>query len=146
MELYLSYDDADQVHGERLKRDLLSVAHEYGYTVWSKQDVIPGGRWQPLMAEHLRGACLFIPLVSSDFLASDRCHVETTGALQLAHGGSLRIVPVILRPCMWEYSALTGLPALPANRREVTAWNKQDQAWVSVQGDILKIVRSFLVA
>lgn len=146
MELYLSYENADRAHGERLKQGLQVSASQFGYTVWSMQDITPGHRWQEVMGQHLREARLFIPLVSADFLASDRCNAELMGALQLARRGSLRIVPVLLRPCMWEYSALTGLHALPANGREVTKWGNQDEAWMSVQRDLLSIVQSFLLA
>jgi hypothetical protein len=109
------------------------------------QEVVPGHKWQEVMALHLRDARLFVPLVSADFLASDRCQAEFTGALQLERRGSLKVVPVLLRPCMWEYSALAGFPVLPENRREVTTWNNQDKAWLAVQADILKVVRSLQI-
>lgn len=146
MEIYLSYEESDREYGNRLKQGLFPPAQELGYSVWSMQDIIPGYKWQEEMAEHLRDARLFVPLVSADFLASNRCHAEMMGAIHLASRGSLKLVPVILRPCMWEYSVLSDLPTLPTNGREVTAWGNQDKAWVHVQGGILKVVRSFLVA
>lgn len=146
MEIYLSYaTPEDQDYGARLKRGLLPPAQGLGYSVWSMQEVVPGHKWQEVMALHLRDARLFVPLVSADFLASDRCQAEFTGALQLERRGSLKVVPVLLRPCMWEYSALAGFPVLPENRREVTTWNNQDKAWLAVQADILKVVRSLQI-
>lgn len=142
MEIYLSYAKADEGYGERLKRVLVPSAHRLGYSVWSMQDIVPGSRWQAVMGTHLRDARIFAPLVSADFLADDRCQAETTGAIQLERRGSLKVVPVILRPCMWEYSALAGLPALPDGGREVTTWGNQDRAWMVVQAGILKVVRS----
>lgn len=146
MEIYLSYAREDVQYGERLKRGLAPMAKDFGYTIWSKQNITPGALWQQEMGQHLRDARLFIPLLSADFLADDRCTAETKGALQMEQRGSLKVVPVLLRVCMWEYSDLSSYPVLPSNGRAIANYTRQDSAWVAVQEAIIKIIKGMQIA
>lgn len=145
MEFYLSYVSSDSEHGARLIKDLRPAARQLGCSIWSMQDIIPGGQWRLIMAEHLREARFFVPLISADFLANDRCNAETQGAIALESRGQLKIIPILLSPCLWEYSSLAEFPVLPENGREVTTWSNRDSAWRSIQKSLLTIAQSFLL-
>ena len=142
MQLYLSYAEEDEVAGKRLKLILNPLETHFGFTTWSRQDVCPGGIWQREMASHLESAWLFIPLVSTDYLASKRCEAETTAALRLEQRKKLRIVSVLLRTCFLEISPLSAFPILPHPEKPLTTWNNQDKAWLQVQKGILNILKS----
>ncbi len=142
MIVYISYAQEDNAYGNRFKMICKPIEGQIGFSTWSMQDSLPGALWQRGMADHLRQAFLFVPLVSSDWLASDRCQAELSAALQLQQRGQLRIASVLLRPSMWDYSPLPSFPALPSNGKEITRWPNQDTAWVNVQSDLIKIVKS----
>jgi hypothetical protein len=110
------------------------------------QEIIPGAKWKTIMGEHLREARFFVPLLSADFIANDRCDAETRGAIALESRGHLKIIPILLSPCLWEYSPLAAYqPMLPENGKEVTTWSNRDNAWRSIQKSLLTIARSFLL-
>jgi len=142
MIVYVSYEREDDASGKRLKTVFKPIEQQIGCRIWSQQDVLPGAKWQRAMADHLRQAFLLVPLVSSDWLASNRCQAELSAALQLQQAGQLRIVSVLLRPCMWDYSPVRSFPVLPSNGKEITRWPNQDKAWMDVQSGLIKVVQS----
>jgi len=142
MIVYVSYAQEDNAYGDRFKRACKPIEGQIGFTTWSMQDSLPGTLWQRKMADHLRQAFLFIPLVSSDWLASERCQAELSAALQLQQVGQLRIVSVLLRPSIWDYSPLPSFPVLPSNKKEITLWSNQDRAWMDVQSGLIKVIKS----
>jgi hypothetical protein len=141
MEIYLSYADEDTLYGNRLKSLLKPSAKEFGFTTWSMQDIIPGHKWQQDMAHHLKEAVLFVPMISANHFASDRCQAETTAALQLEQRGHLRIVCVLLRPTYMELSPLEKTLQLPMRDKPITGWRNQDEAWIQVQRGILESIK-----
>jgi hypothetical protein len=138
MEIYLSYTDEDETGGKRLKSLLKPLAKNYDFTVWSRQDVVLGTIWQREMARHLENAWLFIPLLSSDFFASDRCQAETMAALRIK--GKLRIVSILFRPCFTDVLPFENNPMFPNSEKPITLWNNQDKAWLQVQSGLLTII------
>lgn len=140
MELYLSYADADVAHGKKIKDMLKPMSKTFGCTVWSMQDILGGSLWQREMAFHLRDAWLFLPLISADFFASDRCGAETKAALRLTQQGTLRIVNILLRPTLLELSPLVAFPVLPGNTPIIGRKNT-DEAWVEVQRGIIRVLQ-----
>lgn len=140
MEVYLSYDDEDKVAGNRLKLLLKPLTSHFGFTTWSMQDISPGTQWQKEMASHLEKAWMFLPIISADYLSSDRCTAETQAALTLEQRGKLRIVNILLRTSFLEYSSLATFPILPSTK-PITRWNDQDKAWLEVQTGILATIK-----
>lgn len=141
MEIYISYDREDVASGNRLKQILKPSAKNFGFTTWSMQDILPGHKWQQDMASHLKEARLFVPMISADHFASDRCQAETTAALQLEQRGRLRIVCVLLRPTDLELSPLENTLMLPMRDKPLTTWRSQDEAWLRVQRGILDTLK-----
>jgi TIR domain len=145
MEIYSSYAEADEAYGRRFKQLLKPIAKDFGFTTWSKQDIIPGGVWQKEMASHLKKAMLFVPMISRDYLASDRCQAETTAALQLEQRGQLQIVCVLLRSTYMEGSPLENAQILPMRDKPIANWRNQDEAWIRVQRGILDAIKGMQI-
>ncbi len=145
MLVYISFAEEDKPHGNRLKIVFKPIENQIGCRIWSMQDILAGSKWQREMADHLRQSFLFVPLVSADWLASDRCQAELSAAVQLEQAGQLRIVSVLLRPSVWDYSPLRSFPVLPSNEKEVTRWPNQDRAWTDVQSGIIKIIKRYQI-
>ena len=141
MHIYLSYAEEDATSGNRFKDRLKPVANNLGFTTWSKQEVTPGQLWQQEMALHLKEALLFVPMISADYLVSDRCQAETTAALRLEQEGHLKIVCVFLRPTYLEFSPLEHTRFLPARDQPISRWRNQDEAWLQVQHGILDVIK-----
>lgn len=141
MEVYLSYDDEDKAAGNRLKLLLKPLTSHFGFTTWSMQDIVPGSFWQKEMAHHLENAWLFLPIISADYLSSDRCTAETQAALRLEQHGKLRIANILLRTTFLGLTPLTAFPILPNAKRPITLWNNQDKAWLEVQTGLIALIK-----
>ena len=50
-----------------------------------------------------------------------------------------KVVPIILRKCLWQESPFGKLQALPRDDKAVTLWKDRDEAWHSVAEGIKKI-------
>jgi hypothetical protein len=48
-----------------------------------------------------------------------------------AHG-SAKVIPIILRPCLWTESPFGKLQALPTDGKAVTTWPTQDVAFTDI--------------
>jgi hypothetical protein len=56
--------------------------------------------------------------------------------------GTARVIPVLLRPCLWEDTPFGGLSPLPANRVPVTKHPSQDEALAEVARALRDAVRA----
>lgn len=46
--------------------------------------------------------------------------------------GEARLIPVIVRDCVWDETLFAELKPLPTGGRAVTLWPDRDQAWAEV--------------
>lgn len=53
-------------------------------------------------------------------------------ALERHERGEVRLVPILLRPCLWKTSPLGNLQVLPGNGQPVTTWANREAAWLNV--------------
>ncbi len=71
--------------------------------------------------------------MSPDFLASDYINRhEMTIAMKRHAEKHARVIPVIVRPALWQHTVLGGLQALPDGATPVCEWEFPDAAWVNV--------------
>ena len=103
---------------------------------WNETLIAPSHSRESEIDQYLGRADIVLFLVSADFLASEHCDEITARALSRQNENQTLVIPVLLRPCMIEYSPLAHLRSLPAEGRAVTSWKDRDDAWTSVALDI----------
>jgi hypothetical protein len=54
--------------------------------------------------------------------------------------GELKVVPILLKPCLWEASRFSELQIIPRDARAITSWPSPDEAFKEVASEIRKIV------
>lgn len=126
---FVSYSHADA----KLKTELLnhlSPLQRLGLIDhWHDSEIQPGCEWEPAIARQLDASQLVLLLVSSDFVASNSCYEnELTSALKRHEAGSARVLPIILRPCLWQDLQFGRLQATPRDGKPVTSWSNIDEA------------------
>ncbi|MEO0685161.1 MAG: hypothetical protein AAFY76_08990 [Cyanobacteria bacterium J06649_11] len=83
-----------------------------------------------------------MPLISSDFIASDdNWNIVAKSAMERHSSRKARVIPVLLRPVedSWK-SAFPNIKALPQNEKPVTNWKPQDNAFISIAEGIREAV------
>ncbi len=76
-----------------------------------------------------------------DFLDSRYCYeIEGKEALRRHKAGDARVIPVVLRPCLFQDAPFSKLQALPRDARPINTWDNIDEATLDVARGIMKVV------
>ena len=83
--------------------------------------------------EQLERADIIVLLISADFIASNFCYeTEMKRALQRHEAGEARVIPVIVRDCVWPEAEFSKLQCMPKDGQPVNTWENRDSAWRNV--------------
>ena len=139
--LFLSYSHKD----EHLKAELdshLSTLKRMGFIdVWNDRKINPGDDWENEIDENLEGSDIIVCLISSDFVNSDYCYSkELERALEKHNNEEAIVVPIVIRPVVWNILPIGKIQGLPKDGKAVTSWNNMDEAFEDVVKGLLKVV------
>ena len=140
-ELFYAYSHQDEELRQQLENHLSILRRQGVITDWHDRKIGAGGEWEREIHEHLNAAHIILLLISSDFLASDYCYnIEMNRAIERHDAGEACVIPIILRPVVWEEESLSRLLALPRDAVAVTLWGNQDEAFENIARGIKKAV------
>jgi len=140
LKVFISYSHVDAELKDHLVKHLRPLEREQLIDSWVDQQINPGDDWDQTINNQLLKADLIIVLVSIDFINSKYCYdVELQKALERETEGKVRVIPVIARSCLWTYSPLGRLKALPKDGQAVTLWKTMDEAFTDVATEIRKV-------
>lgn len=140
--MFIAYSRADSSYLEQLRIHLSPLVKKGEMQIWSDQDLVAGSSWDDEINHHLQNSDIILILVSPDALDSDYLWTkEISAALERHNKGESVVIPVILRPCIWEMTPLGLLQALPEEGRAITSsrWGTSDDAYHNVALHIKKI-------
>jgi hypothetical protein len=104
---------------------------------WDDSLIEVGSDWRAAIEKALDTCNLALLLVSPDFLASEFIHsVELKRVLDRREREGIRVVPIILRPCLWTSEPIGTLQALPEDGTPIITFppetGARDQAWTDI--------------
>lgn len=83
--------------------------------------------WEKAIKLNLESAEIIVLMLSASSIASDYFYgQEVAAALERHRNGSARIVPLVVRPCLWESTSIGELQALPKDGVAITNWKTND--------------------
>ena len=133
VDVFISYAAEDEALARELEAHLSGLTRERVVRTWRRGEIPAGDDWRSAIDEQLALAGVILVLVSADYLACDVLYEgELTRALERQGRGEARVVPVIVRACDWETSALGRFEALPRTGGPVMSWPSRDAAWLEV--------------
>lgn len=141
--VFYSYAHKDENLRDALAKHLEILRRQGLISAYHDREITAGTEWVGEIDHHLDTAEIILLLISPDFLASDYCYdLELERALERHEAGEATVIPVILRPCMWERGQFEKLQALPTNAEPVTSdkWPNEDTAFLNVAKGILRVV------
>jgi hypothetical protein len=135
--VFISYAHDDTALRKELDKHLTLLKDNKIINTWTDTDIMPGTEWEDQIREKVENAQIILLLISADFLASSFCQsVEMTRAMERHKANTARVIPIILRPVLWEISSLGKLEALPLSTEKrllpVISWSQRDDAWRNV--------------
>ena len=131
----------DQALWRMLEAQLAILCKQGLIEIWDKGDIAAGADRTRAADTRLEAADIILLLISSDFLASDYVGgVELERAMARHAARTARVIPIILRPCLWKRGDFAKLQALPTDGEPVTSdkWPSQDAAFLVVAEGIAR--------
>jgi len=141
--VFYSYSHLDAGLRERLGTYLAPLRRQTKIEEWHDRKIEPGANWDTEISSRLESAHLILLLLSADFLNSDYCFgVEVEKALARLKRGEVKVVPILLRPCLWQQSPFSELQIIPRDAKAIKSsqWASDDEAFTDVANEIARLV------
>jgi hypothetical protein len=134
--LFISYSLQDKLLYRELETHLRSLQHQGVIEPWvsgsNDRAAVTDAQFSSDL-KRLAEAEIILLLVSPSYLASDFLYGAEMKQIFEKHAtGRAMVIPVLLKPCLWQETPLGKLQALPLNGKPVTSWSNQDEALVQV--------------
>jgi hypothetical protein len=112
--VFYSYSHRDGELRDRLGTYLAPLKYHNKIEEWNDRKIEPGADRSKEISAQLASANLVLLLVSADFLASEYCFgVEVETALDRLKRGEVKVVPVLLKVCLWQELRFSELQIIP---------------------------------
>jgi hypothetical protein len=141
IEIFFSYAHEDEDLMNDVRRQLIVAERNKRIIKWYDRQITPGGDWRGQIDSRLKSATIVLLFVSPHFIESKYCYeLEAAEALRRHEAGEARVIPIILRPCLWEDSPFGKLQALPRDAKPVSLWPNRDEACLDVARGVMAAV------
>jgi TIR domain len=139
--LFYSYSHKDGALRDKLEESFALLKRQGLITDWHDRKISAGDEWKGAIDKNLEEAQIILLLVSASFIASDYCwDIELKRAIERHERGEARVIPIILRPCVWNTSPIGGLQALPKDAKPVIKWRPRDDGFKDVAEGIRRVI------
>ena len=133
LSLFISYCHIDEEYKNEFIKHSKPLERLNLIKNWHDEDITAGKNLNSEILFNLRNADIVILLISADYLNSYYCiEKELKIAMEAHERGEKKVIPVIIRNCVWQFSPFAGLKALPADAIAVSSWPNRDEAMASV--------------
>lgn len=137
--LFLSYSSEESELLTELKRHLGVLKQQGMVEVVGSTSVDPGWKLSEKDKEAWEHAEIILLLISASYFASDFLYgAEMKQALERHANGEAILIPIILKPTLWQETILANFQVLPPTGKAVASWSDQDEAFVQVVGGVLE--------
>ncbi len=124
--VFISYSHHDEAWKDRLLTHLGVLQREGRLDTWDDRRISAGADWRVEIEQAMARASVALLLISADFLTSSFiCEAEVPRFLARRQTEGLHIVPVIVRPCLWQQVPwLSRIQSRPKDGRTLSAGNE----------------------
>jgi small GTP-binding protein len=135
--VFISYAHKDEPFKDDLLTVLRPLERKGVLEIWHDRRIEEGDEWRRAIETAMNECAMVLLFVSKSFLASAFIQDnELPRLLQRRKEEGLRVVPIIISPCMWRSEpVLSDLQALPRDARPVSSSAEgyaRDQVWVEI--------------
>lgn len=137
---FISYSHQDESLKNKFQKSIKPLNRLSQIEAWDDRQIKPGTEWQKEIHSKLESARIIFLLISPDFIDSEFCQMEMEYALERKRAGDTIVIPIILRPCLWEDMPFGKLQALPGNGKAISTWDNEDEAFLDVVKGVKKLI------
>lgn len=137
LRLFVSYSHADESIKDLLLAHLSPLIRTGLIEVWHDRMISAGQKWQKEIFDELNCADIVLFLISANFLDSEFCYdKELDISLQRSKKGETKIIPVLVRSCLWKETPLAQFQGATKDMKPITFWPNVDEALTEVASKI----------
>lgn len=145
LKLFLSYCHTDEAVKNALLKHLKPLQRLGLIETWHDRKIKPGDEWDKVISSNLDDADIVLLLISIDFINSSYCYdIELTQAMMRHESKDARLVPIIIRACMWHDAPFAKLQALPKDGKAVSSWSNEDEALLDIAQGVRNVAEELL--
>jgi hypothetical protein len=142
LSVFISYSHADETIKNALLQHLKPLERLKIIDSWHDRKIKAGEEWNQKISDELENADIILLLISIDFINSAYCYdIELERAMELHSSGSAKIIPIIVRPCMWSHTSFAKLQALPKDAKAISGWDNQDEVLASIAEAVMQVAK-----
>jgi hypothetical protein len=139
--IFFSYSHKDEELMHHIRRQLIPFDRKGLIDKWFDRKILAGEEWDDQIMVHLSSAQIILLLISPDLIESKYCYnLEMAEALRRHERGEAIVIPIILRPCLWQGTPIGKLQVLPIDGLPITMWENIDEATMKVAEGIMEDV------
>ena len=143
--IFISYAHADEDLKNELDKHLTGLKRSKKIETWNDRQLIAGQEWDEVIKTELERSDIILLLISIDFIASQYIwDKELATAMKRHEEGTARVVPIILKNCLWQEMPFAKLQALPRNAKPVTTYAIDDDAYTEISVSLNQLVNSMI--
>ena len=146
IEIFFSYAHEDEDLMNFVRTQLIVEERNGRIIKWHDRKISPGSNWQDEIDERLKQAQIILLFLSPHFIESEYCYeIEGIAALEKHRNKTAIVVPIILRPCMWEKTPFGKLLALPSDGKPLSAWEDLYAVSLDVAKNVINLVDQLII-
>ena len=141
IQIFYCYAPEDLTLLEKLEEHLSPLKRLNEITSWSDREIRAGVEFEKEIEWFLIFSDIILLLVSPSFMSSDICYsTQMQLAIERQKKKKATVIPVVLRPTLWEQTPIGKLQSLPTNKKPITLWRNRDAAFLDVVTEIWAII------
>ena len=133
---FITYAHKNTAAKDELITRLAVMQQQNKLVTWHDAEMTGGTKWREDIFKHLADSDILLYLVSAASLASKNCNKELAEAVN----SDIRIIPIILEDCDWQYHRLSNFQAFPDKGKPINEWQPESKGWQNVVVGIRKVV------
>jgi len=148
LSIFISYSHKDESFKDELVTMLAGLQRHGIVDAWEDRRIEAGEEWYGSILNAVSRCDLALLLLSPDYFASRFIQEqEQPNILRRLRDMRLRLVPIVVRPCMWQGEpVIKDLQVLPKDGRAVITFAKEngerDQLWMHIAAEIEKFAKA----
>ena len=141
---FIVYAAEDKAAKDKLGKHLTMLRRVRLLDTWDSGDIKAGLDMQAEIKQKLSDCSIVLLLVSSDYLGSDTCFEMEEAVMDQHRLRNVRVIPILLRECLYEELPFSKFQALPRNRQPILGshWPSEDEAYHEVAVGLKQLCES----
>ena len=145
VKVFLSYTHVDEEFKNKLDVHFAPLKRNNKVETWNDRKLVPGTLFDTEIKKHLCEDDVIILLISADFINSDYCYeIEMKKAFERMQNNDAIVIPIILRPCLWQETPLADIQVLPKDGTPISKYEDSDDAYYEIVKSINNRIEEFL--